>query len=118
MCKSRRNSKDLKLPLTFLREHNLSCTAQTTCRNAADKVITTIHTNFRDRVEFADQITKNCGYSKLIDYLSNKVATNTMLRERLLNGIADYLLIEDGFETWCDFLSETVQEVEDKGKQK
>lgn len=53
---------------------------------------------FRDRAEFAYQLTRSGGNSDLIDYLRKKVVTNVALRECLLKGIADELLMKENFD--------------------
>lgn len=52
----------------------------------------------------------------MTDYVIEDVVTNTMVRERLLKGIADDLPMKVDFETWSKFLRETAQEMNDKGK--
>ena len=80
-----------KRPSTFLREKNILWATRTLCRNAADKLITATHLAFRDRSDFAGQLDKSKGNADLIDCLRKEVVTNTILRERLLKGIADDL---------------------------
>ena len=87
-----------------------------TCRNEVDKLVTATHLAFRDRAEFASQLSKIGGNSDLIDYLSKEVVTNIVLRERLLKGIADELPMKDDFEKFCDFLRDEVDGMDKKGK--
>ena len=88
----------------------------TLCRNAADKVITATHLAFRDRSECAGQLDKVGGNADLVEYLSKEVVSNSMLRERLLKGIADDLPMKKTFEDWSDFLRGEATDMDNKGK--
>ena len=62
------------------------------------QVITATHLAFRNRSEFAGQLEKVGGNADLIDNLSKEVFSNSMLRELLLKGIADYLPMKKTFD--------------------
>ena len=116
MYLSRCKKKEPKSPSTFLREFHLVWKVRSTCRNAADKLVTATHQAFRDQAEFTGQLSKSGGNSDLIEYLSKEVVTNTVLRERLLKGIADDLPMKSDFETFCDYLRDEADDMDDKGK--
>ena len=116
MYESRRKRAEPKRPSTFLREKKIVWSTHTLCLNAADMVITETHLAFRDRSEFAGQLEKVGGNADLIDYLSKEFVSNSMLRERLLKGIADELPMKESFEEWADFLRDEASDMDDKGK--
>ena len=116
MYESRRKKVEPKRPSTFLREKKMLWATRTLCRNAADKLITATHLAFRYRSEFAGKLDKSGGSADLIEYLSKEFVTNTMLRERLLKGIADDLPMKKGFEKFCDFLPDAASDMDNTGK--
>ena len=116
MYESRRKKVEPKRPSTFLREKKIAWARRTLCRNADYKVITATHLAFRDLSEFAGQLEKIGGNADLIDYLRKEFVTNTMLRERLPKGIADYLPMKEGFGEWSDYLLDAASEMDDTGK--
>ena len=85
-----------------------------TCRNAADNILTSTHQAFRDQSDFIGQLSSG-GNADLIDYLSNEVVTNKVLRERLLRGIAEELPMKKDFEDFCDFLRDEADDMDAKG---
>ena len=103
-------------PSILLRELHLVWKVRSTCRNAADKLFTATHQAFREQAEFTGQISQSGGNSDLIEYLSKEVVTNTVLRERLLKGIADDLPMKNDFEIFCDYLRDEADDMGDKGK--
>lgn len=116
MYKSRCKKQDAKRSSSFLREHKVSWKVKATCSNAADKIITATHIALDNQAEFAGQLSNTGGNLDLIDYVSNKLVTNTMFLERLRKGISDYLDMKENFEVCCDFLRATARDMDDKGK--
>ena len=87
-----------------------------TCRNAADDVITSTHTAFRDQADFVGQLSKTGGNADLIEYICNDFVTNKVLRERLLKGIAEELPMKKDFDIFSDFLRDAADDMDAKGK--
>ena len=116
MYLSRCKKTEPKHPSTFLWEFNISWMKRGTFRNAADNILTSTHQAFRDQEEFAGQLSKSGGNADLIEYLSKKVVTNKVLRERLRKGIAEELPMKKDFENFCDFLREESDDMDAKGK--
>ena len=116
MYLSRCKTTDPKRPSTFLREFNLAWKKRITCRNAADNILTSTHTAFRDQADFIGQLSKSGGNADLIEYMSSEVITNKVLRETLLKGIADELPMKKDFEAFSDFLRDEADDMDAKGR--
>ena len=79
-------------------------------------VTTSTHRAFRDRSEFEGLLDKVGGNADLIEYLSKEVVANIVLRERLLNGIADDLPMKKTFDDWANFLRGQAADMDNTGK--